>query len=133
CTAIKQINRLAMNGTIVVSLYKNYKPEVGDSIVLWEATTFVGSPKFELPESYEVTDSETGMTTTYALEWDTSDISKGILRVAGVTNAIGKLEMDASSDDVYNLQGQLVRKAATTLKGLPQGVYLWHGRKIIMK
>jgi hypothetical protein len=122
-----------MNGTIVASLYRSYKPQVGDSIVLWEATTFVGSPKFELPETYEATDSETGETVTYAIEWDTSDISKGILRVAGVTNAIAQLQMDDSPANVYNIQGQLVRKEATTLKGLPQGVYLWRGRKIIVK
>lgn len=135
CTAIKQINRLVVNGTIAVSLYRNYRPEVGDSIVLWEATTFAGTPKFELPESYEVTDSETGVTTTYALEWDTSDISKGILRVSGVTNAIRNIENNPSfvNNDVYNAHGQLVKKDAQSLVGLPKGIYFWQGRKVVVK
>ena len=39
-----------MNGTVKVRLASTYKPAEGDSIKLWEATTFSGTPKFELPE-----------------------------------------------------------------------------------
>lgn len=135
-TFMGQINRLVMNGTIVVSLYKNYAPEVGDSIVLWEANTFSGSPKFELPATYEKVNSETGETVTYSIEWDTSDISKGILRVAGVTDGIQRvmsLDKTNGTNDVYNTQGALVKKNAQSLRGLPKGIYFWQGRKVVVK
>ena len=35
--------------------------------------------------------------------------------------------------DVYTLQGYKVRTKATTLKGLPQGVYIVNGRKIVVR
>lgn len=49
-TFIKGIASLTMNGTVKVRLATTYKPAEGDSIKLWEATTFSGTPKFELPE-----------------------------------------------------------------------------------
>jgi len=35
--------------------------------------------------------------------------------------------------DVYNMQGNKVRSKATTLSGLPKGVYIVNGRKVIVK
>lgn len=35
--------------------------------------------------------------------------------------------------NIYNLKGMIVRKAATTTEGLPQGIYLFKGKKIIVK
>lgn len=35
--------------------------------------------------------------------------------------------------DVYNVQGRKVRSNATTLKGLPKGVYIVNGRKVVVK
>lgn len=131
-----QINRLTMNGTIVVSLYKSYTPQVGDSIVLWDAVSFTGNPQFDLPATYEKVNSETNVTETFAIEWDTSSINKGILRVAGITNAIKKVAVDGQAkelNDVYNVQGQLVKKNAQSLVGLPKGIYFWQGRKVVVK
>ncbi len=36
-------------------------------------------------------------------------------------------------DNVYNAQGQLVRKNATSLNGLPKGIYIVNGKKIAVK
>ena len=33
--------------------------------------------------------------------------------------------------DIYNLQGRKVRTGATSLNGLPKGVYIIDGRKVI--
>ena len=135
-TFMGQVNRLVMNGTIKLSLYKNYKPEVGDSIILWEANSFTGNPKFELPATYETENAETNVVETYEIEWDTSDISKGILRVAGITNAIQNISVGYQRDktnDVYNVQGALIKKNAQSLKGLPKGIYFWQGRKVVVK
>ena len=35
------------------------------------------------------------------------------------------------SNDVYDLMGRLVRKDAATLDGLPTGIYVWKGRKVL--
>ena len=80
--------------------------------------------------------SETNVTETFAIEWDTSNINKGILRVAGITNAIKKVAVDGQAkelNDVYNVQGQLVKKNAQSLVGLPKGIYFWQGRKVVVK
>ena len=37
------------------------------------------------------------------------------------------------SNDVYDLMGRLVRKDAATLDGLPTGIYIWKGRKVLAK
>jgi hypothetical protein len=35
--------------------------------------------------------------------------------------------------DIYTLQGHKVRTKATTLEGLPKGVYIVNGRKVVVK
>jgi hypothetical protein len=46
----------------------------------------------------------------------------------------GIVEISVSNPaDVYILQGQKVRSQATTLKGLPSGIYIVNGRKIFVK
>ncbi len=35
--------------------------------------------------------------------------------------------------DVYNVQGRMVRSKATTLEGLPNGVYIINGKKVVLK
>lgn len=35
--------------------------------------------------------------------------------------------------DVYDLSGRKVRSQATTLQGLPKGVYFVNGRKVVAK
>ena len=35
--------------------------------------------------------------------------------------------------DIYSLDGRLVRKGATSLKSLPKGVYIVHGRKVVVQ
>ena len=49
-TLIKGIASLRMNGTVKVRLSSTYTPAEGDSIKLWEASSFMGTPKFDLPE-----------------------------------------------------------------------------------
>ena len=46
----------------------------------------------------------------------------------------GIREISADSPvDVYNMQGNKVRSKATTLSGLPKGIYIVNGRKVIVK
>ena len=51
-----------------------------------------------------------------------------------VTEATGIAEVSVSHPvDVYTLQGSKVRTQATTLKGLPTGIYIVNGRKVRVK
>ncbi len=45
--------------------------------------------------------------------------------------AIRGIVMDGEPFDVYNLQGQKVFSGVTSLKGLPKGIYIVNGRKVI--
>jgi hypothetical protein len=51
--------------------------------------------------------------------------------------ATGITDMDASTDaktfDVYSVDGQLVKQAATSLEGLPKGLYIVNGKKVAIK
>ena len=38
-----------------------------------------------------------------------------------------------TSDNVYNMQGQVVRSVSTSIEGLPKGVYIVNGKKYIVK
>lgn len=54
----------------------------------------------------------------------------------GTVTAINGIETDSysmKSGTVYNLNGQVVRSNATSLEGLPKGVYIFNKRKIIVK
>lgn len=46
---------------------------------------------------------------------------------------INLLENDSPAADVYTLDGRLIRRDAASLDGLPAGIYLWKGKKIIKK
>ena len=50
------------------------------------------------------------------------------------TTAIGDLPAQEQQPfDVYSLSGLLVKRGATTLKGLPAGIYVVNGRKMVVK
>lgn len=58
------------------------------------------------------------------------------LRIYGISvesNETGLVGVKALSEsvDVYSLDGRLVRKSATSLDGLPEGVYIINGRKVV--
>lgn len=49
----------------------------------------------------------------------------------GITEV--KAEKTVSQPGVYNLGGQLVRSNAQSLEGLPQGIYIVNGKKVVVK
>jgi hypothetical protein len=58
------------------------------------------------------------------------------LRIYGISvesNETGLVGVKALSEsvDIYSLDGHLVRKSATSLDGLPEGVYIINGRKVV--
>lgn len=74
CSSIININRLTMNGTISLYYDEDHTLAVGDSVILWKATTVTGTPKMESL----VIDAEKN------LYWDTRDLMNGILHVTDV-------------------------------------------------
>jgi hypothetical protein len=71
CATISGVNKLTMNGVVRVTLLDDNTLVKGDSIRLWTATSFAGTPSFEFVNSS-------------ASVWDTSKISSGILVYNGI-------------------------------------------------
>ena len=53
--------------------------------------------------------------------------------IVEVPAAISTLSADGSVFDIYTTTGVLVKKDATSLKGLAKGVYIVNGKKVIVK
>ena len=119
---IKDVARLTLNGTLTVFLRDSYAPAAGDSIRVFEAQAFQGTPTLALPSLAE------------GLEWDTDRLAEGLLFVRVPDNIRNLLDISKESPrDIYDLRGQLVRKQATTLQGLSRGIYLVGNQKVIIK
>ena len=118
-TTIADINQLTMNGTIRVSLVNNHTLQAGDSLRLWRANSLSGTPKLDLPAG---------------VEWDTSRISEGLLFVVSVSDGITHVTVSPQQPaDIHDLNGRLVRKHATSMEGLPAGIYIVRGRKVVVR
>lgn len=68
-TCLEGIGKLTMNGTVQVRLSDSYVPKDGDSLIVWKAASFAGTPKFDLP------------TLPVGYYWDTTRIAEGKLFV----------------------------------------------------
>ena len=120
-TSLNGIGTLTVNGTICIVAVDENTLQVGDEIRLWsEGTKLAGTPKFDM---------QGGVT------WDTSRISEGVLVVAGIDTGVNPVLADTDPCNVYDLKGRLVRRlpSATSTEGLPAGVYIRGGRKVIVK
>ena len=120
CTTLAGISKLTVNGTIRVVAIASHTLQEGDMIRVFTADSFAGTPKFEF---------EGGV------EWDTSRISEGLLIVKSVVaDGIDAVSLSVHSPaDIYDLNGRLVRARATDVQGLPAGVYLCRGKKIVVR
>ena len=118
-TSLSGITTLTVNGTIRIEAADGNKLQVGDEVRLWpESTKLVGTPAFDM---------QGGIT------WNTSRISEGVLVVAGIDTGVNAAFADADPDNVYDLNGRLVRTKATGTTRLPAGVYIRGGRKVVVK
>ena len=120
-TGLAAIGKLTVNGTIRVEVPDNHTLKPGDEVQLWPATTqFVGTPVFDLATN---------------VTWDTSRISEGVLVVTGVNTGINPALNDTDAKNVYDLRGRLVRRqtTATSTEGLPAGIYIRGGRKVVVR
>ena len=118
---------LTLNGTVKVTLLSGYTPAVGDELTLWTVSgTLSGTPQYDLPALPE------------GLYWDVRGLSEktGVLRITDdATVGIRRTTVDADPCNVYDLQGRLVSRqsTATSTEGLPAGIYIRGGKKIVIK
>ena len=119
---------IIMNGTVSVRIQGSRELKDGDEFTLWTASSsFSGTPDFDLPELPD------------GLYWDVRGLSEkeGVLRVTSdATVGIRPAAMaDLDPQNVYDLKGRLVRRlsAGATTDGLPAGIYVRGGRKIVVK
>ena len=52
---------------------------------------------------------------------------------SGLVTGINNLNVENMPVDIYTVGGQLVKKAATSTKGLPKGIYIVNGQKVTVK
>lgn len=111
---------LTMNGTVKVTFTADRQLKEGDELKLWTISgTFSGTPTFDLPAGYT---------------WDTSRISEGVIVVTAITG-IRSTFADGNQNNVYDLNGRLVRRLATAadINDLPAGIYIQSGKKVVVK
>lgn len=118
CTSFNFEKALTVSGTIRITPAEGNTLQVGDSIRIFTASKFSGTPKFDFQGG---------------IEWDTSRISEGLLFVKAISSSIDSIVSIQAPRNIYDIRGQLVRRQATSLEGLPAGVYICEGRKFIVK
>jgi len=100
---------LIINGNINLNWYRsestNYVPASGDSIILWTANAFSGTPVLNLPELPD------------GLSWDTSDLLKptGILRITSTNGVSSISDNETVRCNVYTISGTKVSDFICTM------------------
>lgn len=53
--------------------------------------------------------------------------------VTEIVDGITEAEMQPTVAHIYGMDGRLVRRDATTTEGLPKGMYIMNGKKVVVK
>ena len=120
-TSLEDVGTLTVSGTICIEPTEDNTLQVGDEIRLWPATVkLTGEPKFDMQGN---------------VTWDTSRISEGVLVVKAIGTGVNPAFADADARNVYDLRGRLLRRqaTATSTEGLPAGIYIRGGKKVVIK
>ena len=105
--------------------YSGFKNDETEEVLTKKPTATTIATKDSKPGEYEVTVSG-GEAKNYELSYTNGKLI--------VTEASGIREISVKHPvDVYTLQGFKVRTKATTLEGLPKGVYVINGKKVVVK
>ena len=88
CSTLLNINRMTCNGTVVVNVAENHTLAVGDSIRIWDAQSFSGTPTL----ASDVLDASKG------LAWDDSRLNEGLLFVVESKHIKGDVNEDGLVD-----------------------------------
>lgn len=126
-TNLANIGQFTMNGTIALTLPASNTLEVGDSVILWSAKRFSGTPTLE----------STLIDEAQGLVWDTSKLSSGILYVKQGPTAVHSIHEVGHDADVqlYHIDGRTI--PSTERKKLSPGIYIIRNgkepKKIVVK
>ena len=108
-----------------VITYSGWKLDEDESVLTKKPTATTTATKDSPVGEYEIVVSG-GKAQNYELSYQNGVLtvteSTGIAAIS-VTNPV----------NVYNVQGRMVRPKATTLEGLPSGVYIVNGQKVVVK
>ena len=147
--SVTNYNTTFVNGTLTIEkapltiTANSYTIKQGEALPAFEAT-YEG---FKNNETSTVLTKQPSITTTATSasapgDYDIS-ISGAEAQNYEISYVAGKLTITQSDGikmisldqpvDVYNLQGQKVLTNTTTLEGLPKGVYIINGRKVVIK
>ena len=108
-----------------VITYTGWKVDDDESVLTKKPTATTTATKDSPVGTYAIVVSG-GEARNYELNYQ-----NGVLTIIESTG-IGEITV-TSPADVYTLQGHKVRTKATTLKGLPKGVYIVNGNKVVIK
>jgi hypothetical protein len=87
-------------------------------IRIFSANEFAGTPKMKYSEE---------------IEWDSSRLNEGILIVKAIALGVNQIEAKESAEDnIYDINGRLVRRSAHSFDGLPAGIYIKGGKKFVI-
>ena len=106
--------------------YSGFKNNETSSVLTTQPTITTSATSASEPGTYDIVVSGASAT-----NYDITYV-KGTLTITPNETDIREISAD-NPVDVYNMQGYKVRSKATTLSGLPKGVYIVNGRKVIVK
>lgn len=102
-----------------------------DESVFTTLPTVTSDATFDSPEGEYVLTISGGVAENYKIKY-----VPGKLIISGVAEPTGIKSITISNDephDIYNVQGQLIRRDATSLRDLPAGIYIIEGVKVVVK
>ena len=118
CNTIEGIAAMTFNGILRIVPSASNTLQVGDSIRIFKANKFTGTPQ---------------VVAEGPIEWDASRISEGLLFVKSIDTAISDIITAATPRNIYDTRGRLVRANAINTEGLPAGIYVCEGRKFVVR
>ena len=109
-----------------VLTYQGWKNGESESVLLSKPVATTTATKNSAIGDYPITISG-GQAQNYKFEY-----VNGVLTVT-VSTFISKILTSGKPFDVFTLSGQKVCSQTTTLEGLPKGIYIIEGRKVVIK
>ena len=100
-----------------------------DESVFTTLPTVTSNATYDSPEGEYVLTVSGGEAQNYKLKY-----VPGKLIISGIATDIKSITISNDEPhDIYNVQGQLVRRNATSLSDLPAGIYIIEGKKVIVE
>ena len=113
----KSITKSVFTGDVPASIHSNLFDNVG---------TNSNPATLEVPTEYY---------NSYAAKMDGNKFFGGYFTLSTYSSHIDDVSGSAEGEpfDVYTVSGQVVRRGVTSLKGLPAGIYIAGGRKVVVR